>query len=161
LHLLWFYALRASVFCHGDAAALFYTSTVLSNAALFQVKFGAAETAAASLNDYHPLYLILAVADDVGVHQIMGLLPGSVAISKGATSTPTTFHILIDANVPMGMLHSRYELMRVIPRLCACFQPHLVDVCPCGRAFMHFAYFGAHFGRFCENRTYAHLPALP
>ena len=142
LRLLWFYALRASVFCHGDAAAPFYTSTVLSNAALFQVKFGAADTADAFLNDYHPLCLILTVADDVGVHQIMSLLPGSAAISKGATSTPTTCHIFTDANVSMGMLYSRYELMRAIPRLCACFQPHLVDACPFGRAFMHFAYFG-------------------
>jgi len=139
---LWFCALRASVFCHSDATALFYISTVLSNAALFQVLFGATDTISCFLNDYHPFCLILAVADDVGVHQIISLLPGSAAISKGATSTPTTFHIFTEANMPMGILYSRYELMRAILRLCACFQPHLVDVCSFGRALMRFAYFG-------------------
>jgi hypothetical protein len=51
--------MRASVSRHGDAAALFYFLAARSNATLFQVETGIADTTAALLNDYHLMCLIM------------------------------------------------------------------------------------------------------
>jgi hypothetical protein len=124
----WFYALRALVFCHGDAAALFYSIIVRFKNALFQVESGTPGITAAFFSNYKLMCLILAVIEDVGVHQMMSLLPGSGATSRGRRSTPTLFALIIEARVPIVPLDSRYKLLKAIPRLCACFQPRLGEI---------------------------------
>ena len=125
LRLEWFYALRASVFRHGDAAALFYPTTVRSKNALFQVETGTASITAALLNDYYLLCEILAEVGDVDVRLMMSLLPGSGATSRGKRSTPTLFALFIEARVSIVPHDSIYKLLKAMPRLCAYFQPHL------------------------------------
>jgi hypothetical protein len=123
-----FYALRALVFCHGDAAALFYSIFVRFKNALFQVETGSAGITAAFFSNYKLMCLILAVIEDGGVHQMMSLLPGSGATSRGTRSTPTLFALIIEARVPIVPLDSRFKLLKAIPRLCACFQPRLGEI---------------------------------
>jgi hypothetical protein len=69
LRCLWFYALQASVFCHGDAAALFYFVAARSNATFFQAKTGIAGTTAAFLSNCHLICENLTMIEDVGVCQ--------------------------------------------------------------------------------------------
>jgi len=42
----------------------------------------------------------------------------------------------------MEVRDSRYKSLIAMPRLCARFQPHVVDIWAFGRAFMNFACFG-------------------
>ena len=86
------------------------------------------DTTAAFLNDYYQLCVILAEVEDVGVHQMMSLLPGSGATSRERRSTPTLFALIVEARVPIVPLDSRYKLLKAIPRLCACFQPRLGEI---------------------------------
>jgi len=70
-----------------------------------------------------PYYV--AVINDVGVHQVMSLLPVSAGTSRGKRSTPTLFALFIEARVSIVPHDSIYKLLKAMPRLCAYFQPHL------------------------------------
>ena len=92
LRLLWFYALRASDFCHRDGAVHFYFLASRSNATLFQAKTVIAGTTTAFLNDYHLMCEDVAVNEDVGVHQMTSLLRlGVLPPREGSAQRPLRF----------------------------------------------------------------------
>jgi len=63
-----------------------------SKTALIRLEDGTADNAAAFIDDSSSMFEILAGSEDVGVHQMMGLLLGSAATSRTQHSGPTTFH---------------------------------------------------------------------
>jgi len=72
-------ALQAHLFSHGEAAALFFHLVAESKAAQFRLDYGPGDIAAAFFDVYIQLCRMLAVVEDVLVHQASDQLRGSAA----------------------------------------------------------------------------------